>query len=177
MTPENQELKNKVHAMRNEIKQCPFCNSPIADRRVSLYKELIDALYRVYCWCGKNKRHEFEMKDVRDLLGKMEYARFGDFVRFGGLIYRPKVEGKSKRGMYGLNMARSKEFFAGTRDIPVQIILDQITNEIISEVRCKVNDFPELSRLIGKEGLYDYEKDLQRELYPSTTTGTIHRPA
>lgn len=160
MTPENQATKQKVHDLRNKIKRCPFCNGCITDRKVALYKELIDALYRVYCFLGKKRKHDFEMKEIRHLLGRNEYARFGDLVRFGGLIYKPKLFGKSKKAYYGLNMARAKEFFAGTRTIPVQITLNQITNEIVDEVPCYVKDFPNLATLLRKDGLYDYEMDL-----------------
>jgi hypothetical protein len=167
MTPENQIIKNRVHEARNRIKKCPFCNSCILDRKVALYKELIDALYKVYCWCGRKRKHDFEMKEIRHLLGRNEYARFGDLVRFGGLIYKPKLYGKTRKAYYGLNMARAKEFFAGTRTIPVQITLDQITNEIVGEVPCYVKEFPKLATFLRQNGLYDYEKDiLPPQLWP-----------
>lgn len=158
MTEENQKIKDKVLELRNDLKKCPFCNSCIEDRTVSLYKGLIDALYKVYCWCGEHRKHEFSTKDIRHLLGRNEYARFGDLVRFGGLVYKPKIDGRSRKAEFGLNMVRTSEFFAGTRDIPVQIVLNQITGEIISEVRCKVNDFPELMEFINEHGLYEYDK-------------------
>lgn len=156
--------KTFIHEHRNEMGRCPYCNGSIKDRKVALYKALIDSLYKIYCWCGKNKRHEFETKDIRQFLGKIEYTRFGDLVRFGGLVYKPKVDGHSKKALYGINMARAKEFFAGTRDIPLQITLDQITGEIIDEVRCKVSDFPELSLYLKENGAYDYEMPVQEKL-------------
>jgi len=156
--------KRYIHDHRNKIGRCPYCNANIKDRFASLHKGLIDALYHVYCWCGKNRKHEFHMKEVRDFFDKTTYARFGDFVRMGGIIYKPKVDGKSQKAFYGINMARAKEFFAGQRDIPMQITLDQITGEIIDEVRGKVSDFPELSAFINKNGLYDYEMPVQEAL-------------
>lgn len=160
MTPENQAIKNKVHEARNRIGNCPFCNSNIKDRKVALYKELIDALYGVYCYLGRKRKHDFEMKEIKHLLGKNEYARFGDLVRFGGLIYKPKLYGKTRKAYYGLNMQRAREFFAGSRTIPVQITLDQITNEIVDETPCYITEFPRLKSILNKEGLYDYEKDI-----------------
>lgn len=160
MTEENQAIKDKVLRLRNEIKRCPFCDSCIKDRKVTIYKELIAALYKVYKWCGQHRKHDFEMKEIRHLLGRNEYARFGDLVRFGGLIYKPKMYGKSRKAWYGLNMARAKEFFNNQRTIPVQIILNQITNEIVAEVPCFARDFPTLQTLIGADGLYDHEKDI-----------------
>ena len=57
-------------------------------------------------------------------------------------------------------MSRCKEFFNKKRDIPVQITLNQITNEIIAEKRIFVDEFPELSTFLSEKGVYDYEKDL-----------------
>lgn len=157
ITALSQELE-KNPWLRNNLKSCPLCHSNIADRNVSLYKELIDSLYQVYIWCGKNRRHEFETKEIIQFLGKSDYARFGDLVRFGGLVYKPKDKGgETRKALFGINMARAKEFFSGTREIPVQITLNQITGEIIDSHYVKVNDFPSLSKFIKANGLYDYE--------------------
>lgn len=135
-----------------------MCHSNVEDRNVSLYKELIDALYQIYIWCGKNRRHEFETKEITQFLGKSDYARFGDLVRFGGLVYKPKDQyGETRKAWFGLNMARAKEFFSGVREIPVQITLNQLTGEIIDSHYVKVGDFPKLSNFIKANGLYDYD--------------------
>lgn len=139
---------------RNNISNCPVCGSNIQDRTVSLYKGLIQALYDVYCWCGKERRHEFDTKDIKHLLGKNEYARFGDLVRFGGLVY------KREKAQYGLNMKRCKDFFHGDYKIPVQITLNQITNEIIDRHDVSVGEFPDLAFFLNERGLYDYEKEV-----------------
>jgi hypothetical protein len=55
-------------------------------------------------------------------------------------------------------MARAKEFFHGYREIPVQITLNQITNEIIESKYVKVNEIPQLVTYLGEHGLYDYDK-------------------
>lgn len=116
-------------------------------------------MYNVYVWCGKNNRHEFTTKEITEFLGKSNYARFGDLVRFGGIVYKTKTEeGERQKAHYGINMRRAKEFFSGTREIPVQITLNQITNEIVDAHYVTVRDFPNLSNLINAEGLYDYEK-------------------
>lgn len=156
--------KQFIRDHRNEMERCPYCNGSIKDRKVALYKGLIDALYRVYVWCGKNKKHEFYTKEIKELLGKNEYNRFGDLVRFGGIVYKPKKYGKSAKASFGINMIRAKEFFKGERDIPLQIVLDQISGEIISEVRGKVGDFPELSAFINQNGLYDCTIPVQEKL-------------
>lgn len=143
--------------LRNHLKTCPLCHSNIADRNLALYKELIDALYQVYVWCGKGRRHEFETKEITQFLNKNNYARFGDLVRFGGIVYKPKDnEGHTRKAWFGINMGRAKEFFSGEREIPIQITINQITNEIIYSHYVKINHFPELHQFIKSDGLYDY---------------------
>ena len=159
------EYLAKTPEERNRLKRCPVCNSNIEDRVVSLYRGLIRTLYDVYCWLGEHKRHEFNIKDVKHLMGKNEYARFGDLVRFGGLVYKPKDEsGKSHKGEFGINMARAKEFFAGERKIPMYVVLNQITNEIIESEYISVSEFQELSSYIDENGLYDYTMKIQAPL-------------
>ena len=146
--------------LRNKLDSCPLCGGGIHDRKVTIYKELIQALYNIYCWCGKNKRHEFSMKDIRDMLDRNNYARFGDLVRFGGLVYKVKDDaGNKQKAEYGLNMVRTKEFFNGKRQIPMQITLNQITNEIIDTKPAYCHEILPLSEMIDSRGLYDYEKD------------------
>jgi len=146
---------------RNKLHHCPLCNTSVADRTVSLYKELIDALYRVYKWCGEKETHEFETKDIKHLLGKNEYARFGDLVRFEGKIYKPKnAEGKTRKALYGMNMERAKEFFNGERKIPLQIVINQMTNEMIESHYVYIDAFPELHQLLTREGMYDSQKKM-----------------
>jgi hypothetical protein len=158
------ELKREVMEKRNELSRCPVCNQGIEDRRISIFQELIECLYRVYCWCGENRKHEFETKEISHLFRGNDYARFGDLVRIGGLLYKPKDEtGKSRKAWFGLNMARTKQFFAGEYKIPVQIIINQITNEIINSRYVSIGEFPSLVQFINDEGLYDYEKDLIRQ--------------
>jgi len=148
--------------MRAKTKQCPICRSNVKDRAISVYKELIEALYEVYKYCGKHRKHEFEMKDIKSLLGKNEYARFGDLVRFGGIVYKPKdADGNSRKAWYGLNMKRARAFFAGEYDIPAQIKINQITDETIEKSeRLKIGHFENLKYFLDNYGLYDYEKEV-----------------
>jgi len=158
-----EEAKIKLSAdpaLRNKVDFCPLCGGGIKDRKVTIYKELIQALYKIYCWCGKNKRHEFSMKDIREMLDRNNYARFGDLVRFGGLVYKVKDDaGNKQKAEYGLNMSRTKEFFNGKRQIPMQITLNQITNEIIDTKPAFCHEILPLSEMLDGKGMYDYEKD------------------
>lgn len=149
-------FKQYVHDNRNTIGHCPVCNANIKDRKVALYRGLINALYRAYVWCGRNSRHEFTMDDIKSTLTKSDYARFGDLIRFGGIVYRPE-EGK---GTYGINMKRAKAFFLGQYEIPVQITVDQITGETVAATYVSIAEFPEITKLLNEEGLYDHERTL-----------------
>lgn len=153
--------RQRILDSRNEIERCPCCNGSIKDRKIALYKGLIDALYRVYTYCGQKRAHELKMGEIKHLLGKNEYARFGDLIRFGGIVYRPKDgEGKYMKAHYGINMARAHEFFKGERTIPVQITLNQITNAIIDQTDAYYYEFPSLISLMKENGLYDHEKEV-----------------
>jgi hypothetical protein len=145
---------------RNTLQFCPVCNSRISDRKIAIYEELIQDLYKIYCWCGKNKRHEFSMKDIRNMLSRNNYARFGDLVRFGGLVYKFSEDGRHIRAQYGLNMARCREFFYNRLAIPVQITINQITNEIIDRKLLVVCQFPKLREFLDTNNIYDYERDI-----------------
>lgn len=144
-------IKAYIHAERNDLKYCPFCNSHIEDREESIYAELIEALYRVYRWCGENKLHEFDIKEIRHLLSKVDYARFGNLIHYGGIVY---AQHKAKRGKIGINMARAKEFFSGKRMIPYRKVIDLITGETIAETCVYVHDIPHLAQFIGEDGVY-----------------------
>lgn len=139
---------------RNQIGLCPCCGQNIKDRKIALYRGLISDFYAVYKWCGMNKRHEFDMKDIRHLLNRNSYARFGDLVWFGGLVYK---HGKSH---YGINMVRAKEFFNGQKTIPGSITINQITNSIESRNPVHISQIKPLTALITSEGLYDHEKEV-----------------
>lgn len=165
LMPAAQEKLLGSSELRNQLKKCPLCGSSIEDRKVAIFKELIVVLHKIYCWCGKNRRHEFEMKEVREFMGKNEYARFGDLVRFGGLLYKVKTEDKKRqKAHYGLNMERAREFFAGERQIPLEITLNQINNEIIDSKYVFINQIPELKTYLDQNGQYDYHQDSQAPL-------------
>lgn len=162
MTMTGNEYKQKLltdAAFRNHIKNCPMCGQSVEDRVITIYEDLIDQLYAIYCWCGEKKRHEFTTKEIKHLLNHNGYARFGDFVKCsGGILYRPEVDGKTTKGVYGLNMARAKAFFRGEREMPMQVSLNQLTNEKRVLRTAKIGDFPTLTALLNEKGLYDHER-------------------
>lgn len=153
--------KEEVFENRNDIGLCPCCNRNIKDRKIALFKGLMNALYQVYCWCGKENKHEFETKEIKHLLGKNEYARFGDLIRFGGILYKPE-SGTNNKAHFGINMKRAKDFFHGKSQIPIQITIEQFTGKIVNEVRGSILDIPELYAFLNEDGMYDYEKDIPK---------------
>lgn len=153
--------------LRKHLEKCPLCNSTIEDRIITIYADLVRQLYEVYKWCGEKRVHEFKRKDIRHLMNHNGYARFGDFVRCsGGIIYKPKDDetGNSEKALFGMNMARAKLFFKGEREMPMQVKMNQITEEITVLRTAKIGEFPELFQLLNEKGLYDYERDLGRLL-------------
>lgn len=162
-----ENYKQAVLRDRNILKRCPVCNASIEDRTISLYKGLVNALYQVFRWCEQRKTNEFKTRDIKHLLGKNEYARFGDLVRFGGIIY------KSQKAEYGINMDRARMFFSGYYEIPVQITINQITNEVISANKVSISDFPELYQMLKQDGSYDYQKIIATSNIVSTRQGTL----
>ncbi len=144
-----------IHQERNNLKNCPFCNSHIEDRIESIYAELIHALYLVKGWCEAKGVHEFTMKEVRHLLGQINYTRFGNLVHYGGVVYPIKAEkNKRRRGHFGINLTRANEVFANTRAFPMSKKIDMITGEVIEETRVYVRDIPALAKFIDPEGVY-----------------------
>lgn len=109
--------------MENKIKQrCPTCGHIIEQREIAMFDGMIRALHTVYRWCLEKNRHEFTRKDIKHLfINENEIARFGDWVMFGGIVYRPLINGKPKKGHYGINITRSREFFSGFYKIPARI--------------------------------------------------------
>ena len=153
-----QDVRSRIVSdgrFRNELGRCPVCNSNIKDRTVALYSELLRDLYRVYDWCLQKGVHEFKMSQVRHLIDKMSYARFGDLVRFGGVVYRPEVAiGIASKGKYGINMERAATFFRGDYQIPLYIVINPVTREVVDSHFVTVRDIPELARFLDAEGVF-----------------------
>lgn len=139
--------KDEVNANRNRLKLCPCCNANIEDRTIALYSGLIKALYDVCKWCQEKQVHEFEMRDIRHLLQKNEYTRFGDLVRFGGIVY------KKGKASYGIHMERARAFFKGESEIPLYITVNQITNEVVDKKMGKVTDVKKLTAWLSTDNL------------------------
>jgi hypothetical protein len=130
-----------------EKNRCPHCGHVIDKREIALFKGLLKALWRAYDYClikGGDK-HEFTMQEIKDLLGKNEYARFGDWKNFGGLVY------KIKKAHYGLNMERCDKFFRNQLSIPSKIWKDQGNGEMEPCDYRFAREFPGLDQFLNDD--------------------------
>ena len=77
--------------------RCPICGQNLAMREIMLYTSLFNALGRVYAMIRRRgSGYRFEMRDIRHLLGRNEYCRFGDLALSGGLVFKEE-KAKSRR--------------------------------------------------------------------------------
>jgi len=120
----------------------------VNEREIGIYKGLVISLWEVMKWCEEKEVHEFNMKSVRHLLGKNEYARFGDWVLFGGLVY------KHGKGLYGLNLSRCREFFAGQYQIPRVVYKNPLTRQSTPGERVYIHQLPCLSQFLDQNNQY-----------------------
>lgn len=113
------------------------------------------ALKRVYLWCLTRKVHEFTRQEIKYLLvNESDSARFGDWVMFGGLVY------KKGKGHYGLNMERCEAFFRGRYQIPTTIIKDPATGGLEKTDYRTLDAIPSLASLLNRSGEYEPQYQL-----------------
>jgi len=120
----------------------------VNERVISMYAGLITALWHVVRWCEEKRVHEFQTKSVKHLLGKNEYARFGDWVFFGGLVY------KHGKALYGLHLPRCHDFFAGKSQIPRVVYKNPMTRQITPGELCYIHQFPNLIAFLDANEQY-----------------------
>ena len=137
------------------------CGQSIALREIVLYTGLFNALGRVYgLISSRGAGYRFKMRDVRHLLGRTEYCRFGDLALSDGLVFK---EGKAK---YGLNLERCRDFFCGNLAVATRLWKNPVTGEISKEDYRTVGEIPKLREMLDSEGLYaaKYTPSLQMDL-------------
>jgi hypothetical protein len=148
---EDLQKSNKVILglkVAGEKGRCTKCGHITDKREIALYKGLFEALGMVYEWCKKNNTHAFKMRDIRGLIGHNEYARFGDWVFFGGLVY------KDEKAHYGLNMDRCEDFLFGSKIIPIAGWKDPITGEFTASRWGNRNEVPGLNKFLDEKQMY-----------------------
>lgn len=151
--------RNYIIANRNKIGRCPCCNSNIKDRQAVIHSEMVEDLYKVYCWCSERGKTEFRIGDVKALMNKASYANFSKFLRFGnGVVYRPETDGKKEASKYAINMQYARDFFSGRRTMVSQATINQITDTVVQKKDSYVYDFTSVMQYLKVNGLYDYER-------------------
>lgn len=128
----------------NETKEgfCCMCGKRTGQREVALFKGMVVELWKVLKWCEEKGRFEFKRKEINYLLGQVGYARFGDWIYFGGLVY------KKGKGEYGLNVERCNDFFSGKGQIPLSIWKDAKTK--------KIAEYGELGKINQVKGVVEF---------------------
>ena len=129
--------------------RCGFCGQVVANREIALFNGMSKTLNLIWQWCLQHNRHKFQRKEVKQfLLTDNIIARFGDWVMFGGLVY------KQSKGNYGLNMERCQEFFQNKIQIPTKIWKDPITGDLIKADYKFAREIPELAGMLDENGKY-----------------------
>lgn len=134
----------------NQCIKCPSCGQSVNKRKISLIKDMVTSLRKVYIWCAEHRRHEFRRREIKHLLlTENESAHFGDWVYFGGILYKPD----KGRGYWGMNMERAKAFLDGKSAINTVCIKDPLTQtHELSEEKF-------ISQIRGIETFLDENKD------------------
>ena len=121
----------------------------INEREIALYRGLILALWEVYKWAEQKGIHEFDRKDIKHLFkNENTTARFGDWVMFGGLVY------KNGKGKYGLNIEHCRLFFQGMYSIPTRVYKNPITSELDLRDYKTISQIPTILKLLNEDGEY-----------------------
>lgn len=136
--------------------RCPNCGRILEKREIAIFDGMLKSLWNVFKWCLEKEKHEFDRKEIEEfLVGGNQKARFGDWVLFGGLVYRPEVKpGKIKKGHFGLNIERCDQFFKNKLSIPSRLWKDPITDEIDKVDYRFAREIPGLIELLDEDGFY-----------------------
>lgn len=146
-------IKLHLSNVRNEYGYCPFCNSHIEDRTETLYKELILALNRVMGWCKIKGRNEFEMLEVKDLMDKSAYSRWGNLIHYE--VGVAKYHNGNKE-VFRLDIPLVEDIFKNRRTFIVKRKVNMITKETIqgSQKRKYLKEISTLKDFLDDYGNY-----------------------
>ena len=154
-----------------KVQHCPMCNHIVSLREIELYSGMVYALYQVFRWCNQKNIHEFRTRDIKHLFTTNSSARWGDWVMFGGLVY------KSKKGHWGLNMERCDKFFKGEYFIPKHVIKNPITKTVTQGPDISIKDIKNLSEFLTKDGEFQttYFPNFYRNVRVMNPDGTVDK--
>lgn len=125
---------------------------------------MVTALWNVLRWCEKRNRMEFERKEIKHLFtNENQSARFGDWLLFGDLVYRPA---HATKGHYALNKERIEAFFSGKLKIPTVVFKNPITGNITAEQERFIGEIEKLTNFLTSD----------QEFIEANTTFATPRP-
>jgi hypothetical protein len=136
---------------RNKM-TCPTCGQSVNARVITLHKAMVKALIQVFWWANQKGIHEFKRKQINPILeksGTTVTANWGNWVFFGGLVYKP--EGKAS---WGLNMARCRDFIEGRLAIPTKVSKNPLTKEIVHFDYKTIRQIPSLGKYLDDNQQY-----------------------
>jgi len=148
------ENEIKYHIADGSEEKCLCCGRKSGARKIAFFADMARALHKVWKWCDERKVYEFNRKEIKHLFtNENQSARFGDWILFGGLVYRPSGKGK---GEYGLNLERVRQFFNNELLIPTIIEKKKVDGkmEYIKTNPKNLKDMPELKDLLTPQGNY-----------------------
>jgi len=141
--------------LEENVGKCFSCGKRTGERKIAFFADMARALHKVWKWCQEKNVYEFNRKDIKHLFtNENQSARFGDWILFGGLVYRPAGTGK---GEYGLNVQRVEDFFANKLQIPTMIVKTKDSSGSVIYLKSNyklLKDLPELLELLTPLGQY-----------------------
>lgn len=130
---------------------CPTCGQSVNEREIALFSSMVQTLIRVWYWCKENRVHEFQRKDIKHIFNGDEnvIAHWGDWVFFGGLVYKP-----AGKGTWGLNMERCSNFISGKLAIPTKAYKNPLEKTVRYSDERYINEIPHISNFLDKSKQY-----------------------
>jgi len=112
---------------------------------------MVYTLFQIFKWCQEKGRHEFKTAEVKHFFNLNSSARFGDWVYFGGLVY------KSKKANWGINMERCDKFFKGQYGIPEYVVKNPITMKADQGPDIMIGQVKGLNKFMSADGQFKAE--------------------
>lgn len=147
-----------IEIFKKWVRKCPVCNQKISLRKVRFCSAMVTWLKKALDYCEKNQVNLFLMWDLN--LNQKEYARFNDIVRFW-LLFKDKEF--KKAGMYGMPVARVKEFFKWSWKVAEFYLNDPTKSSndpqkrIMSDRRIPINEIPWITKLLEETNNFKNE--------------------
>jgi hypothetical protein len=126
---------------------CPTCRQSINEREITLFSDLVKALWKVAQWCEQRDRSTFTRKEVKHLFtNENQSARFGDLVLFGSLVRR------TRKGAYLIDRAAVDAFFSGRLRVPSVVHKNPLTGSVTVKQSAYITEIRNLSDLLTNDG-------------------------